>query len=139
MKAQKISRGLVCDEFGACTGIITLRDIMEGLVGNVGDADEDDPDIIKRKGKEGWLVDGQCNFFDFLNYFNRDDQFESSDYQTVAGLLLKQLHHIPKSGETLTWKEFNFEVVDMDGVRIDKVLVTLNQPTEVTPPEYPEA
>lgn len=139
MKTQKISRGLVCDEYGACTGIITLRDIMEGLVGNVEDADEDDPDIIKRKGKEGWLVDGQCNFFDFLNYFDRDDQFESSDYQTVAGLLLKQLHHIPKSGETLTWKDFNFEVVDMDGVRIDKVLVTLNTPPEAETPPAPEA
>lgn len=84
-------------------------------------------------------MDGQCNFFDFLNYFDRDDQFESSDYQTVAGLLLKQLHHIPKSGETLTWKDFNFEVVDMDGVRIDKVLVTLNTPPEAETPPAPEA
>lgn len=137
MKAQKISRGLVCDEFGSCTGIITLRDIMEALVGSVEDADEDDPDIIKRNGKEGWLVDGQCNIFDFLNYFHRDDQFESSDYQTVAGLLLKQLHHIPKSGETLTWKDFTFEVVDMDGVRIDKVLVTLATPSDGTQPDAP--
>ena len=57
MKMKKISRALVCDEFGACTGIITLKDILEGLVGNVDEAD-DEPDIIKRVNNDGWLVDG---------------------------------------------------------------------------------
>lgn len=123
MKMQKISRALVCDEFGICTGIITLRDILEGLVGNVDDPEEE-PDIIKRVNKEGWLVDGQCSLYDFLCYFNRSDLFEVSEYHTLGGLLLKELQHIPTSGETLQWNGFTFEVVDMDGARIDKVLVT---------------
>lgn len=123
MKMQKISRALVCDEFGICTGIITLRDILEGLVGNVDDPEEE-PDIIKRVNKEGWLVDGQCSLYDFLCYFNRNDLFEASEYHTLGGLLLKELQHIPTSGETLQWNGFTFEVVDMDGARIDKVLVT---------------
>lgn len=123
MKIQKISRALVCDEFGICTGIITLRDILEGLVGNVDDPEEE-PDIIKRVNKEGWLVDGQCSLYDFLCYFNRSDLFEASEYHTLGGLLLKELQHIPTSGETLQWNGFTFEVVDMDGARIDKVLVT---------------
>ena len=123
MKMQKISRALVCDEFGICTGIITLRDILEGLVGNVDDPEEE-PDIIKRVNKEGWLVDGQCSLYDFLCYFNRSDLFEDSEYHTLGGLLLKELQHIPTSGETLQWNGFTFEVVDMDGARIDKVLVT---------------
>ena len=123
MKMQKISRALVCDEFGICTGIITLRDILEGLVGNVDDPEEE-PDIIKRVNKEGWLVDGQCSLYDFLCYFNRSDLFEASEYLTLGGLLLKELQHIPTSGETLQWNGFTFEVVDMDGARIDKVLVT---------------
>lgn len=123
MKMQKISRALVCDEFGICTGIITLRDILEGLVGNVDDPKEE-PDIIKRVNKEGWLVDGQCSLYDFLCYFNRSDLFEASEYHTLGGLLLKELQHIPTSGETLQWNGFTFEVVDMDGARIDKVLVT---------------
>lgn len=123
MKMQKISRALVCDEFGICTGIITLRDILEGLVGNVDDPEEE-PDIIKRVNKEGWLVDGQCSLYDFLCYFNRSDLFEASEYHTLGGLLLKELQHIPISGETLQWNGFTFEVVDMDGARIDKVLVT---------------
>lgn len=123
MKIQKISRGLVCDEFGVCTGIITLRDILEGLVGNVDDPGEE-PDIIKRVNKEGWLVDGQCSLYDFLCYFKRSDLFETSEYHTLGGLILKELQHIPTSGETLDWNGFTFEVVDMDGARIDKVLVT---------------
>lgn len=123
MKMKKISRALVCDEFGACTGIITLKDILEGLVGTVDDAD-DEPDIIKRVNKEGWLVDGQCTMYDFLNYFNRPELFEKSDFHTLGGLILQHLQHVPQSGETLQWNGFVFEVVDMDSARIDKVLVT---------------
>ena len=127
MKMKKISRALVCDEFGTCTGIITLKDILEGLVGNVDDAD-DEPDIIKRVNNDGWLVDGQCPMYDFLNYFNRPELFEKSDFHTLGGLILQHLQHVPQSGETLRWNGFNFEVVDMDGARIDKVLVTqINQ------------
>jgi putative hemolysin len=124
MKNQKISRGLVCDEFGVCVGIITLRDILEGLVGNMDDPEEE-PDIIKRVNNEGWLVDGQCSLYDFLCYFNRSDLFDDSEYLTVGGLILQYLQHIPVSGETLQWNDFTFEVVDMDGARIDKVLVTV--------------
>lgn len=123
MKAQKISRALVCDEFGTCMGIITLRDILEGLVGTVEDAGEE-PDIIKRMNKEEWLVDGQCPLYDFLCYFDRRDLFENSDYHTVGGLILDKLQHVPQSGESVTWNTFQFEVADMDGARIDKVLVT---------------
>lgn len=123
MKLQRISRALVCDEFGSCTGIITLKDILEGLVGTMDNAEEE-PDIIKRVNKEGWLVEGQCPFYDFLYYFNRSDLFENSEYNTVGGLILQQLQHIPTSGETIEWNGFTLEVVDMDGARIDKVLVT---------------
>ena len=123
MKVKKISRALVCDEFGACTGIITLKDILEGLVGTVDDADGE-PDIIKRVNNDGWLVDGQCPMYDFLNYFNRPELFEKSDFHTLGGLILQHLQHVPQSGESMQWNGFNFEVVDMDGARIDKVLVT---------------
>ena len=122
MKMKKISRALVCDEFGSCTGIITLKDILEGLIGTMDETDED-PDIIKRINNEGWLVDGQCTLYDFLSYFQCEDLLEKSDYHTIGGLLIKYLQHIPQTGETLTWKNFTFEVVDMDGARVDKVLV----------------
>ncbi len=124
MKTRKISRALVCDEFGVCVGIVTLRDILEGLVGAV-DSPGEEPDIIKRRNNEGWLVDGQCALYDFLCYFDRQELFENADYHTLGGLILQQLQHIPVSGEKLDWNDFTFEIADMDGARIDKVLVTL--------------
>lgn len=123
MKATQINRAFVCDEFGSVEGIITLRDIFEGLVGSIDELHQE-PDIIKRKDKPGWLVDGQCPIYDFLAYFDREDLYTPCDYSTVSGLILEELEHIPHAGETVTWHSFIFEIVDMDGIRIDKILVT---------------
>ncbi|MBM6661089.1 hemolysin family protein [Marseilla massiliensis] len=124
MKAQHISTGLVCDEFGSCIGIITLNDILESLVGTVQEPAEEEPYIIPRKEGEEWFVDGQCPMYDFLSYFGEEDLLDDEDYNTVAGLCLFQLDHVPDCGETFVWESFKFEVIDMDGARIDKLLVT---------------
>ena len=124
MKLKKISRALVCDEFGDFVGMVTLKDIFEGLVGNM-ENEEDEPEIIKRANNGGWLVDGQCSLYDMLCYFDCGDLYESSGgYHTLAGLILDRLQRIPRSGDTLEWNGFTFEIMDMDGARIDKVLVT---------------
>ena len=123
MKAHNVSRGLICDEFGACIGIITLKDILEGVIGMVNDEPGNEPSIVPRKDGDGWLVDGRCTLYDFLTYFELEELYENADYTTLAGLIINQLGFIPASGERLTWKMFSFEVVDMDGARIDKVLV----------------
>lgn len=126
MKELCISEALVCDEFGSCKGIITLKDILEGLVGSFNN-NYQEPDIIKRQDNEGWLVDGQCPFYDFLSYFERECLYSNNSYHTLSGLVLEQLEHIPTSGEYTEWNGFIFEVIDMDGVRIDKILVTTNK------------
>ena len=124
MKAKKISRAIVCDEFGSCSGIITLKDIMEALIGTINDDHQKEPDIVERKEHDGWLVDGQCTLFDFLRHFDIDDSvLQDYDYNTIAGLILDTLDHVPVAGEMLEWNDFSFEIVDMDGARIDKVLV----------------
>ena len=127
MKQECVSRGLVCDEFGTCVGIVTLKDMMMALVGDVGDEDNHANAIVKRKDKEEWLVDGQCSMHDFLIYFDCEDLYENEDYTTVAGLCLSSLDRIPKEGDGFEWHSFMFEVTDMDGVRIDKVLVSRKQ------------
>lgn len=124
MKEEGVSRGLVCDEFGSCVGIVTLKDMMMALVGTVNDGETEPQNIVKRKGKEEWIVDGQCAILDFLMYFDSEDLYENEDYTTVAGLCLAQLNHIPHVGESFKWHMFTFEVSDMDGVRIDKFIVS---------------
>ena len=133
MKFKRISRALVCDEFGALCGFISLKDIMEALVGNVNDDEEDEPYIVPRTGADGkvdetgsngYLVEGQCPIYDFLSYFDLlDDSMDDFKYTTIAGLILNETGHIPATGEVIEWEGFSLEVVDMDGPRIDKVLV----------------
>lgn len=125
MKERRISQALICDEFGDCLGLITLKDIMDGLVGTVESA-HDEPDIVKRTDGEGWLVDGQCPMYDFLLRFDAEHLYSSdNDFHTLGGLVLEILERIPECGESVEWNGFRFEVLDMDGVRIDKILVTV--------------
>lgn len=123
MKAKKVSRALVCDEFGSCSGIITLKDILEALIGTINDEDDPDPDIVARNGNDGWLVDGQCSMYDFLRHFDLDDEMQDYEYTTVAGLIFDELEHMPEVGDRIEWGEFTLEVVDMDGPRVDKLIV----------------
>lgn len=129
MKKMKVSRALVCDEYGSCSGIITLKDIMEALVGIVNDDHQKEPDIIARQDNDGWLVDGQCSMYDFRMFFDIDDNDSDSEYTTVGGLILDELEHVPVAGEKTEWRDFSFEVVDMDGARIDKVIVKRREST----------
>ena len=123
MKSQKVSRALVCDEFGSCCGIITHKDILEALIGDMHDDIEDTPDIMERAGGGGWLVGGQCMMYEFLDHFGLDEAMQDYEFTTVAGLILHTLERMPTVGECVRWGEFTFEVVDMDGPRIDKVIV----------------
>ncbi len=125
MKADHINSGLICDEFGSCIGIITIRDILESIVGANSDDDVADPWVVERKDGEGWFVDGLCPMYDFLDYFDAVEQLEDKDYNTVAGLCFFQLDHTPECGDTFEWNAFSFEIVDMDGIRIDKLLVKM--------------
>ena len=121
-KVARVKYGIVTDEFGGIQGIVTLKDIMEGLIGQVPEVGEE-AEIVQR-ADGSWLVDGQYNFYDFLEYFDMEDLYAEHDYNTLSGLILEILERVPKTGETLSWLTFQFEIVDMDGARIDKVLVS---------------
>lgn len=122
LKKYGTSFGFVCDELGALQGIITFRDIFEGLVGTIPEKTEL-PDIIERRDGKSWVVSGQCQFYDFVAYFDEEDLYDS-DFNTLAGLILVLLDRIPEVGDECSWKTFHMRVVGMDGNRIDKVLVT---------------
>lgn len=131
LRTQEVKSALVIDEFGSVEGIITLKDIIRGLIGNTTEEGEE-PEIIQRE-EGGWLVDGQCSFYDFLAYFDMEDLYADYGYNTLSGLILDRLEHVPRTGEKLRWMSFTLEVVDMDGARIDKVLVSLTKTPETAP------
>ena len=120
-KMARVKYGIVTDEFGGVQGIVTLKDIMEALIGEVPEIGEDQEIVQRADGT--WLVDGQYSFYNFLEYFDMEEFYAEHDYNTLSGLILEILKHVPHTGETLTWMNFDLEIVDMDGARIDKVLV----------------
>ena len=126
IRETHVKYGLICDEYGNLQGIITLKDIMEALVGDLPGEEHEEPDIITREDGS-WLIDGQCSMYDFLRHVDKDVLYDDEDFKTLGGLILHQLGYIPHIGERLQWDDFLLEVVDMDGVRIDKVLVTRRQ------------
>ncbi len=121
-KKSGIHYAFISDEYGDFQGILTLNDILEALVGDASDFYKDD--FILQEREDGtWLVDGHYSLHDFLTYFELDDLINDYEVTTLSGLIMTELSHIPKQGEKLIWQKFELEVIDMDGVMIDKVMV----------------
>ncbi len=121
-KKSGIHYAFVSDEYGDFQGIITLNDILEALVGDASEFYKDDFQLTERQDGT-WLVDGHYSLHDFLTYFELDELINDYEVTTVSGLIMTELAHIPKQGEKLIWQKYELEVIDMDGVKIDKVLV----------------
>jgi putative hemolysin len=98
--------------------------LLEALVGDVSDFYADDFTFIQR-ADGSWLIDGQYPLPEFLRKFDLDDMADSLPFNTISGLILHELRRIPAPTDTLNWLNFKIEIVDMDGARIDKVIVSL--------------
>ena len=122
-KKSKIHYAFVTDEYGVFQGIITLNDILEALVGDASDFDDDEYKLIANEDGS-WLVDGQYSLHDFLTYFDMDELTTDYEVTTVSGFIITELGAIPKEGDKLIWNKLEFEAQKMDGVIIDKVLIT---------------
>ena len=123
-KESKIHYALIVDEYGRTQGMVTINDILEALVGEFDELNMPGYSIIPREDGS-FLVDAALPFYDFIKYFEMEDEFEMLDeleYNTLAGFILHQMERIPEEGEKLDWKQYEFEIVDMDSTRIDKVL-----------------
>jgi putative hemolysin len=101
-----------------------VNDVVDALIGDISSKLGTEPAIIKR-GDDSWLVDGQCPFYEFVQYFHIPDTDQVEGFTTIGGLILHVLQRFPATGEKIRWKAFEFEIVDMDDQRIDKVLVTM--------------
>jgi putative hemolysin len=113
----------VVNEFGGLEGIITLYDVMENIVGQIPEDGEDDPDVFVREDKSV-LVNGDApveTLAGIIDDFVVD--FDNVDYYTVAGFVLSIINEIPTTGNVFNYKNYTIEIVDMDGRRIDKILI----------------
>jgi putative hemolysin len=124
-KETKQHSCFIVDEYGSLQGLITLNDILEAIVGEIPQTGIEDYEIVEREDGT-FLVDAQIPFYDFLSRFDKADWASEDEFSfdTLAGCVLQVLERIPQTGDKLNWRGFDIEVVDMDGHRIDKVLVT---------------
>lgn len=122
------SMALVVDEYGDIEGLVTLNDLLGTVVGRglgtPGETASESPVVQREDGS--YLVDGALSSDDLRELLSLSDlpNEDEHDFRTVAGLMMAEFGHIPGTGEHFTWRDLRFEVVDLDGARIDKVLVT---------------
>ncbi|MEI6032061.1 MAG: hemolysin family protein [Synechococcaceae cyanobacterium ELA739] len=116
---------LVTDEYGGIEGLVTLTDLMEAIVGDLPSAEDlDEPQIIRREDGS-WLLDGALDISEFKDLLQRTSLPDeaSGSFHTLGGFVLHVLGRVPRAGDHFNWDDLRFEVMDMDGKRIDKVLV----------------
>jgi len=130
-KPAPVAMALVIDEYGGTVGLVSLHDLLEAIVGDVGpEHDAEDQEAVRR-ADGSWLLDGalQVNEVnDLLAEAVIPD--EDAAYQTLGGFLMTRLGRIPSPGESLVWRGWTFEIVDMDGNRVDKVMATRGTATD---------
>jgi putative hemolysin len=125
MKEGGTKAALILDEYGGLLGLVTLSDLLESIVGalpQIGEAEE--PEMTRREDGS-YLVDGSMPVDRFVEALGLDEELGQGDYDTVAGLVLERMGSIPRAGDKCRWDGCTLEVMDMDGNRIDKVLVSL--------------
>ncbi len=126
-RASTVHMAVVLDEHGAVQGIVTPTDILVAIAGDLPEREDDMPSAVKRPDGS-WLLDGQMPVHEVERALQvRGLSAFEHEFTTLAGFVLYELGHIPVPGETFDWHNWRFEVVDLDGRRIDKVLATARQ------------
>ncbi len=123
---NKIHIAIVVDEYGGTSGIVTLEDIIEEIVGEIADEHEEEEELYTRKGKNHFVFEGKILLNDFYKVFGmEDDYFDEirGEADTLAGLILELRGKIPGKGETLRYRDFTFRVMEADKRRIKKIEV----------------
>jgi putative hemolysin len=122
-RSSATSMAFIVDEYGSLLGIVTLHDILEAIAGELAGAP--DERMVLRRDDGSWLLDGQVALADLLNPLEiRATDEELDGIETIAGLVMAKFDRVAKTGDAVEWHGWKFEVIDMDGYRIDKVLAT---------------
>lgn len=119
---------IIVDEYGSIQGVVTLKDIMRAIIGNVPEPEVSVHNHFIQRTDGSWLIDGAIDIHSMEEFLNVEIvKAADEDFQTLAGFVMYQLKRIPSEGDKFTYVSWEFEVVDMDGNRIDKVLLTTLQ------------
>ena len=127
LKQDHAHLAMVLDEYGQIAGLVTLEDFLEELVGEIHDEYDEASQPVLRRDDGSYLVDGLLSFAEaqrLLALPPLTPDLNAVSFTTVAGFVLALLGHLPKTGDKPTWQGYRIEVVDMDGMRVDKVLIT---------------
>jgi len=120
-KQRPVRLATIVDEYGSLQGIVTQTDLLEAIAGDLPDVEGEEPDIVKRE--DGSLfIDGMMPAHDAFEHLGIKTPPEEGDFHTIAGFALSELGHLPETGEAFTYEDWRFEIADMDGLRIDKLL-----------------
>jgi putative hemolysin len=122
-RESKMHFAVIVDEHGSIEGVVTPSDILTAIAGELPESASEEPAEAVARDDSSWLVDGSMSVDDVERLLKQGNMRSGDDYTTVAGFVLAQLGHLPTTGESFRWKGLRFEVVDMDGRRIDKLLV----------------
>lgn len=125
-KASKVHYGIVSDEFGQTQGIVTMKDLLQALIGDFSDFYSEEFSFLEREDGS-WLIDGQYPLAEFFRHFDLEEVATDLKYTTIGGLVMNEVRSIPITGQVIQWMNFEIEVVDMDGARIDKVIVRVKE------------
>lgn len=125
-RGSPIHMAFVVDEYGTIEGIVTANDVLAAIAGEFGDDDGDEEAArLVRRDDGSWLMDGMVAIEEAERALERHGmRGEDEDFHTLAGFVLWQLGHVPRIGEHFRWRDLRFEVVDMDGRRIDRVMIS---------------
>ncbi len=126
-KKTQASMGFVVDEHGEVLGLVTLKDILEAIVGDLGDKDEPADSDATRREDGTWLIDGAMTLDRFREIFPEAPEFpgeKDEQYRTLGGFVMAELGRISSVGDRVSLTDYRFEVLDMDGKRVDKLLVS---------------
>jgi len=116
---------IAIDEYGSTKGIVTMDDVVDALIGDVSEQNQDEYQISQRSDNS-WLVDGQYPVAEFIKYFNIEIEESDNHFVTVGGLFIEKLHALPQIGDCIQLADLQLEIIDKDGQRIDKILITKN-------------
>ena len=132
MRRSRVHMAIVADEYGGIAGLVTIEDVLEQIVGDIDDEHDIDEDAnIRKEGERQYIVRGQTPIDEFNEYFQTE--LSDDEFDTLAGLVMKQLGRLPRRGETLQLADCDLKVLRFDRRRIDTLRLTA--PRDIVPPE----